>query len=349
MKLWLLCFMVIALLCGCGSSDIGGTLPEGVLFSIGGTELGQGDIAYLLDWVVEDYSRYHDIDWQGTINGVSANRYFLEQVRDIVLESHITGIKAAEFGFFLDEDEEEYIEFAFAQNKDYEGGAEAFSVMLDSFGISGEMYRFYTWTVSYLREKMIHGLFGDGGRYLPGEEELRRHYLSHYRNVSFIFLDGTDGSGNFLDGEDYDILKSYVDALRLEASAAVAGAGGANDMPHYAPFFEMVEIHGVNYFMSVSPEGMPIPFGRKSEEFDRALRGLSEGEVSEVIEDRDGFYIILRLPADNEWFELNSDSVWYSFTETAYAGKIAEWARELSVVVSDSFWEIDVLGMVGVG
>jgi hypothetical protein len=342
--------MTAALLSAClSSAPPGPSSSDEPLITIGETELGLGDAAYLLDWIVEGHTQYYEVDWQGTIEGVTANRYFLRQVLDMMLEAHITGIKAAEFGYSLTEEEEEGIEWEIAFVKDLEGGAEAFAARLERLGLSEERYRFYTYIIYHLREKMLDGLFGPDGPYRPDDSGLWQYYLDNYHSVSYIFLSGTDDYGNLLHGEEYVLQKSVAEALQRQAAESVNNEQLTTDNELFEGFFAMVTEYGMDYFMSISPEGMSVPLGMIGDAFDRAVSELGVGEVSGVVEDNDGFYIILRLPADHDWFERNADSIWVSFADAAYTQKISEWAEGLPIAVSDSFWEIDVLEMVAVG
>ncbi|MDR0293556.1 MAG: peptidyl-prolyl cis-trans isomerase [Oscillospiraceae bacterium] len=337
-KALVLCAILTALLCACDGVDPPAS-PSGEgdsLLSIAGTELERGEIAYLLGYVVGEYSLFRDIDWDGRIESVPARRYFLDRALEQAVNAHVTAAKAAELGYELTEEEESGIDWAVTWEIDEWGGWDAFLEAMGAAGLTEETYRFYAYTVPALRDKLISGLFGPGGPYAPGEDALWTYYSGNYVTVSYIFLLATDEYGEMLTGDQWETQRSVAEALRRKA---VSGED----------FFGMVELYGQDYLMSLSPWGMPVPFGMIGTAFDTAMSALKEGEISEVVATDEGFYIILRLPEDREWFEQNREEIWYSCAFEAFSEKIDEWGRGMTVEVSGAFYELDPMEMVAVG
>jgi hypothetical protein len=308
------------------------------LITIGDDTLGLSEIGYLLGGAVDEYTLFRDIesdmiDWQGQIEGLPVRRFFLDRVLEMAISAHVTSIKAAELGFYLSEEEEDIINWEIAMEVDYfPGGREAF---FDYYG-SEEAYRFYSYVIPVLREKMLQELFGQGGPYQPDDAALWRYYQNNYISAVFIFLTGTDVFGEPLNDAEWELQKSVAGALRRRA---VSGED----------FFQMVSIYDQSYYMMLYPEGMPVPLGMFGEIFDETLAALSVGEISEVVADEDGFYIICRLAEDADWFEDNKDYVWYYSAYEAFVKKIDEWSRELTITVSDAFWTLDLIELTAVG
>ena len=340
-KILLLCAVSAALLCACADTpppaDVSSGGEEAPLLSVGGTALGWGEVAYLMGNAADEYLLYRDIDWDGMIGEVPARRYFLDRTLELAVSAHTVGIKAAEMGYELTDEEEGAIDWEIAMEADYRGGREAFLEELRAAGMTEELYRFYSCTVPALSDKMLSDLFGPDGPYAPDDRALLAYYRSNYICASYLFLSGTDAYGETLTGEQLETQRSVAQALRRRA------VGGDED------FFEMVAEYGQEYLMSLSPEGLPIPLGLFGTDFDAALSALGENEFSEVVATGEGFYIILRLPEDPDWFEENKEAIWDSCAFEAFSEKVAEWGRGLDVAVSDDFYRLDPLEMIAAG
>lgn len=330
--------LIISLCCACKGTDSpsGGVSSDGSLVSIGGTELSTGEIAYLMGDVIDQYSLYQEINWDGMIEGVPAERYILDKTLETAVNAHVTGIKATELGYALTDDEQSAIDWDIALEIEYRGGREAFLQILGEAGLTEELYRFYSYTVPYLHDKMLNELFGPDGQYAPDDEAMRAYFQKNYITASYIFLSGTDEVGEPLTGTMWETQKSVAEALRRQAASG-------------EDFFTMVDLYGQDYLMSLNPEGMPISLGQFGTAFDTALTSLSENEISEVIATIEGFYIILRLPEDWVWFDQNKDDIWYFCGSEAFSEKIIEWSKTVDIIVSDAFYSLDPREMVAVG
>jgi hypothetical protein len=333
--------VIMAFVCACsGSEDAPSSPPpdwEGKpLLTIAGAELGYGEAALLIYGAVEEYLMDYSIDWDGEIGGEPARRYFLQTALDMAVTVHATSLKAAELGIELTEEEMDEIDWYIAFEVDEAGGREAFLQSLDDRGLTEEQYRFYQYTVPYLSEIMLVGLYGEGGVYEPGDGELRMYYQTNYISASYIFRSGTDDFGEKLPDEDWALQKSIAEANHRDALRG-------------EDFFRLVEEHGQHYMMAVNPEGMPIPLGDYGPAFDEALTALDVGEISDVVITDDGFYIILRLPEDWDWYEEYRDSLLYFYGSEMFEQMLDEWGKELDVVVSEAYWSLDPLEMVAVG
>ena len=339
-KILLLCAVSAALLFACADTPPPEVSPPGAgeeLISIEGTALGWGEVAYLMGNAIDEYLLYRDIDWEGTIGDVPVRRYFLNRTLELAVAAHAVRIKAAELGYELTDEEEGAIDWEIAMEADYRGGREAFLEELEDAGLTEELYRFYSCEAPVLGDKMLTDLFGPDGPYAPDDGVLRAYYLGNYIPASYIFLSGTDVYGETLAGEQLETQRSVAEALRRRA------AGGEED------FFEMVAEYGQEYLMSLSPEGLPVPLGLFGTGFDAALSALAPGGISEVVTTEEGFYIILRLPEDPEWFEENREAIWDSCAFEAFSEKVAEWGEGLNVTVSDEYYRLDPLEMIAAG
>ncbi len=304
------------------------------LVTIGGTELGGGELRYLITTVAGEYPE--EIDWDGTLNELPARRYFLEEALSMAVSSHVTAAKADELGFTLTDEEQGEIDWEIALEAEYRGGREAFAAWLSESELTEALYRFYSYEIPFLQEKMIIGLFGDGCEYEPGEQAERDYYENNYLTVSYIYISGTDDYGEALIGKELQTQRSIADALRRQAT-------GGED------FTQMVETHGQDYLMSLSPGGRTISHGELANEAETALANLVEGEISEVVAADGGFYIMKRLPIDWNWFTQNREDVWYLCAEDAFYTLLSEWSGTVDTEVNDAYYELDPLEWLAVG
>ncbi|MDR1691884.1 MAG: peptidyl-prolyl cis-trans isomerase [Oscillospiraceae bacterium] len=294
-----------------------------VLATVGGIPLSAGELRYLTTVAVG--MGIEVIDWDGMINGVPARRYILEEALSLATASYVTGMKAKELGFSLTDEEQGEIDWDIALEADYLGGREAFLEWLDSSGITEELYRFYSYEVPFLQQKMITGLFGTGSQHEPSEAQERDYYKNNYLTVSYIFISATDDYGEPLFGDSYNTQRSIADALRRQA------VGGSD-------FAELVETHGQDYLMSLSPAGRTLPRGELNDAAEAAVNALRDGEISETVEADGGFFVLKKLPADWTWFEQNREDVWYLCAEEAFHKMLAEWCADVETTVSGTYY-----------
>jgi hypothetical protein len=341
----ILLFAVLpALLCACGeavpSPSDDPAVEDGALVVIEGTELELSEIIFLLGNAMDEHALFHDmepgrIDWDGQIGGVPVREHMLRRVLDMAVAAHVTGIKAAELGFMLSEEEEDAIDWGIAMDIGSMGGREAF---LESVG-SEDVYRFYTYVIPALHERMLESLFGVDGVYQPDDTALWFYFRENYTFAAYIYLFGTDAFGEPMDDEEWAVQKSVADALQRQAAA----------LDDKEDFFAMIREHDQSYFMLVYPEGMAIPRGLNGDLFDDALLSLPVGGVSDVVVTEDGFYIILRLPENVAWFEEHKAEIWYFCVQELFYIKVEEWSREMEVIVNDRFWALDPADLIAVG
>lgn len=325
--------VMAAFLCACTSAPEPSASPEAKsLISIGETELTSGELRYL----ITTSASMGEIDWNGMVDGISARRYVLQEALSMAVSSHVTKSKAGELGFILTDEEEGEIDWDITLEAEYRGGREAFTAWLAESEMTEELYRFYSYEVPFLQQKMIDGLFGPGHLHEPGEEKERAFFSENYLTVSYIFISATDDHGEPLTGDRFLTQKSVADALRRQAVAGEDFAG-------------LVETHGHDYMMSLSPEGRTVPPGELNIAAETALVALPEGGISEVIEADGGFYILKRLPDDWEWFDLNREDVRYLCAEDSFYKMLAEWSAAADIHVSDAYYELDPLEWIAVG
>ncbi|MDR0324537.1 MAG: hypothetical protein LBI19_00395 [Oscillospiraceae bacterium] len=339
MRAFLLCAVLAALLSACTSvpppsSPSGGDAP---LVLIAGEELSRGEIVYLTSVAVEEYLLFREIDWEGHIEGIEVRRHFLDKALELAVSACVIRIKAAELGYALTDEEEGAIDWELAMESEYREGREAFLEELAAIGLTEELYRFYNYAVPMLQEKMLDGLYGPGKPHEPDDGAMRAYYSRNYISASYIYLSATDEYGEPLTGTERETQKSVAEALRRRAIS------GDED------FTGMVGIYGQDYMMSLSPEGMPIPLGLFGASFDTALSALAVNDISEVVSTDDGFYVILRLPEDWEWFEENIEDILYYCGSDAFSEKIREWGVELGVAVDEAFYRLDPQEMIAAG
>jgi hypothetical protein len=342
-RIFIMSAALVIILCACGGnapepSAVPASEVEGLIF-IEGIELGIGEIVFLISDAMDEYARFYDvapdrIDWRGQIGGLNARRYLLERALELAVNAYAAKFKAAELGFGLTEEEEDEIDWGIAMDIDSLGGREAFLEMVGS----EELYRFYTYIIPILREKMLESLFGYTGEFQPDGAALWHYFMSNYTSAAFIFLSGTDAYGDPLDDDEWELQKSVAGALRRQAAET-----------DELGFFRLIREHDQSYPMMIYPEGMAVPHGMLGELFDQALQALPVGGMSDVVVTEDGFYIILRLPEDVEWFESHIEEIWYYCSQELFLDKIEEWGRELDVEVNAAYWDIDPLEVVASG
>ncbi len=100
------------------------------------------------------------------------------------------------------------------------------------------------------------------------------------------------------------------------------------------PFNRMIGRNSEDIYMTTT-DGYYFMRGEYEKAYEDAAFALSENEYSGVVESEDGFYIILRLPKENDYIENNFDSLRDRYIYVMFENMIDERASEMVLEYTD--------------
>ena len=99
-------------------------------------------------------------------------------------------------------------------------------------------------------------------------------------------------------------------------------------------FNRMIGRNSEDIYMTTT-DGYYFMRGEYEKAYEDAAFALLENEYSRVVESEDGFYIILRLPKEEEYIDMNFDSLKDRYIYVMYENMIEDRANELSLEYTD--------------
>ncbi len=341
--LMLAVFLLLTFLASCTSnspSDSGGVSPsskiDGAYATVNGEDISNTELEYAIVYAIQNDSMYKIIDFTQTIDGLSMSEHYKKLALDAVIGTKAILENAVRLGCELSEEEHANIDSMFEQEIKDAGGDAEFDRILENDHCNRELFKLYNYILPNQSIKMETFLFGDGGQEKPTFEEIKAYYDEKYINTAYIYLSATDDDYVRLVGEELETQRKVAQALRKQAFEG-------------ADFFQLMSTHGQDMMMTMSPEGIPIPRDYYGEAFETALVALKENEISEVVETEDGFYIIKRLPPNDEFLTSQIEEITYEFTSLLFSERVTEWSKPMVVATSEAWEKLDAEDFYGVG
>lgn len=304
---------------------------------VGGEIITQSELRYVsrLEAVRYTLNTGNEIHWSEKIGEQTAEDYVRGLAREAVVLSRVLREKAGEYGCLPDAEDDAWI--TAAVNADREAaGAESFDKSLASADGTAELYRLYVYETPLLEENLLGRLFFEDGPYAPTDEVLEAYHRDEMVRCSYVYLSLLDDDGFRLTGEEYTRLKRVAEALRREAAEALS----AGDRE---AFYELVRAHGQDYAMSAAAEGLTLPKSDHGEAFRAAVDHALPGEISDVVETQDGFYIILTLEQQEDYIEQNREEIENAYRLDHFDQLKAQWRKDASVQELEGFASVKVV------
>jgi len=263
----------------------------------------------------------NDAAWEETLgdNGVPTGEFLKEDALDTAKLYRIIRTKAEQAGVTLTENDRMEMETHRATAIAQVGGEEAFQLWLDSSCISDEAFSRFD-EVYYLNQG-LEDLVEGAEEYA---EEQGVYAAKHILLSTRRRLD--DGSyEDYTDEEKAEVLEKITGIRDQIVSASDQEAKFDELMNEYSE--DGRDENGNLY----APEGYPFVYpGEMVSEFEKGALALSVGEVSQPVQTKYGYHLILRIAPDEELAR-----------EAKLAAQTDEWVAQAEVVPTKAYEELD--------
>ena len=177
----------------------------------------------------------------------------------------------------------------------------------------------------YVQYKLYDALFGEEGRYTLSESQLVSMMKRDYVRVRYLKIGCTDENEAEKRAKAEELLKDIQEGL---------------------DFTEAVNTYGEESGMNGNPDGLYFERGMTSDEtFEEACFSLKIDQISGVIQGKNAFYIIKRLPIDSEYVTDNADTFLDSYYRKLFSDRLIEMAKAYSVQYCEIYDQISVQSM----
>lgn len=286
---------------------------EKYLESFGQSAMEVGGYTVTYDLYRYFYLNYRDeLIYDYTTDGVTDTAALDRAIRERIEEA-VTGLYgsvslAGDYGITVSDGDVKAaaIEYVDAVKEYYKTDA-AYKKELEANYMTEKVFEFLM-SVDSLEDKLFTVLVSDGGRIEDNDEKLMQKFLGDdFVRAKQIFIENDEG-------EDVEANR----ALANEALAAYRDGEALNTLiGRYSEDFSM------------PADGYYFTYLEMIEEFERAAFALRDGEVSEVVESKDGFHIIFRLPKDDAYLQENFNDLKSQYQTSSFYKMIDERSATL--------------------
>ncbi len=283
------------------SYDTCGVSPDAVVASVDGNGATADLITYWIGYsasYLDKYMQYYGgsaLDWSYTMSdGTTMSDYVKNDVLTTVKQELVIENLAEQYGVTLTDEQKAAIESDEQSFIEQYGGEEGFDAELAKLGLRRETYERITRT-NYLYQDLYKLYLTEGSALYASNEDLAAYAAAQgYITADHILLTTVDtATGEALSDEAIAEKK----ALAEELAEKLKNYTG-DDLASY--FAELADEYSEDPGRASNPTGYTFTTGSMVQEFEDAAYALDEGAVSDIVESKFGYHILLRLPLDKD-------------------------------------------------
>ena len=278
-----------------------GVAPDAIVASLNGNGASADLVAYWIGYDVsylDSYMQYYtgsSLDWGYTLSdGTNITDYIKSNVYSSVKQHLVLENLANKYGVTLTEGQESAMADSDQTYIDQYGSEEAFEEEIAKLGMRRETYDRVARS-NYLYQNLYQLYNTEGSALYASDEDLAVYAADqNYITADHILLSTKDlTTGEALTDEQKAEKKALAEEIKQKLDAC---EGDIDELT--ALFQELADQYSEDPGRETYPTGYTFTTGSMVQEFEDAAYALSEGEVSEVVESRFGYHILLRLPLD---------------------------------------------------
>lgn len=238
---------------------------------------------------------------------ITANYAVLKMCREVGIEADEQAISAA-------------VQRAVEDTVDSLGGRRKYKKFLKENFMTDSFFRFNT-RIDKMKNELFY-VYTDDLELIESEsEKIYEIIKTDFIKTQHIYISKNNG-------KSYDENKALINEL-------CARVNDGED------FFELATTFGED--KDLTADGFYIIEGYMSDSYEDVAFGLAENEVSEVIEDKNGFYIIKRFELDSVYIMMNFDMLSDRYQQYSFLKMIDDTQRELEFIPNDFLKNINML------
>ena len=281
------------------SYDTCGVSPDAVVASVDGNGATADLITYWIGYnatYLNSYMQYYGggaLDWDYVMSdGTAMPDYIKQDVLATVKQELVIENLAEKYGVELTDEQLSAMESDEQGFIEQYGGEEGFDAELAKLGLRRETYERITRT-NYLYQDLYKLYLTEGSALYASNEDLAAYAAAQgYITADHILLTTVDtATGEALSDEQ----KAEKKALAEELAEKLKNYTG-DDLASY--FAELADEYSEDPGRASNPTGYTFTTGSMVQEFEDAAYALDEGAVSDIVESKFGYHILLRLPLD---------------------------------------------------
>jgi len=300
---------------------------EGSMLRIGDTQVDYREGMIYLNAVQEDYEQYYGSDiWKYAVDshGNTMGELIKDQTLEQIIYIKVVCQKASELGIVLSEEELQMVDEQTAAYMEKIQGSE-----MTKHGVNADIVR-RIYSDNLLARKTFEVITLNVDTDIPDEEAAQhRFYSIAIRNFKI------DSAGNRVsyEGTELDELKNRVNSLREQALQT-------------EDFYKLAEKNTEESTMLELTGGI----GDFPETYEQAVLALNTGEVSEVIETTDYYYIFYCVTDfDVDATHERKEEMIATRQEKEFQTRYKEWRGTTHIEVNEEMWDALDFEMESVG
>ena len=283
------------------SYEVCGVSPDAIVASLDGNGASADLITYWIGYnatYLNSYMQYYGggaLDWDYVMSdGTAMPDYIKNDVLTTVKQELVIENLAEKYGVELTDEQLSAMESDEQGFIEQYGGEEGFDAELAKLGLRRETYERITRT-NYLYQDLYKLYLTEGSALYASNEDLAAYAAAQgYITADHILLTTVDtATGEALSDEAIAEKK----ALAEELAEKLKNYTG-DDLASY--FAELADEYSEDPGRASNPTGYTFTTGSMVQEFEDAADALDEGAVSDIVESRFGYHILLRLPLDKD-------------------------------------------------
>ena len=202
------------------------------------------------------------------------------------------------------------------------GSKRAYRKALDEYYMTDRLFRYIT-AVTHCETELYHVLISL--QLIDNSDEAAEAFLASDDLIRTLHIYISNDAG-----ENIDANRERAESLREELNNG-------------ADFITLIGRHSEDFYMTTT-DGYYFTRGEMNLAYEEAAFSLKENAYSDVVTTSSGFYIILRLPTEEEYIEKNFETLKNQYLSATFYNMIEERRDEINVTVADDtieLWQIN--------
>ena len=293
-----------------------------VVGKVGNYDIYYDEFSYLVSIHKADVEyKYGKVNWGGDSDFANKCReYVVENVLEDIEKNYTVLTLCEQNGIDIDSKEinrEVNEQIKSVIKNDFGGKKAAYKDWLEENGLSDAYYRL-VWKVNLLEEKLLSKLIEDG-RDIPYSAKNYPDFVEYAKESDDFMCTTHVYYPKWYTAYDYDENGKVISYLENVSENAVSLADNAakslSEISDNEQRYEEIRKHikSCQYLVEgitmTNTDAVYFTYGLMGEEYESAVAALGEYGTSGVVETEDGYFVIMRLPKDEDYIDNHAEDL----------------------------------------